>query len=113
MPVGFKTMPNKELGGRNELGYFYDNKILKKKIGVPPSGPTNSFLCLQLILNFYFTIQFYYKKEDVCKKPGPNIFKIGRVICIFRNWPISDQFFKISKSRPIFEIWIQFFFIQS
>ena len=35
---------------------------------VPSSRKKKIFLWFQLISNFYFTIQFYYNKEDVCKK---------------------------------------------
>ena len=78
--------------------------------GVPLVRPSrkNIFLYFQIIWKISFTIQFYYKKEDVCKKLDPYISKIGRVTRDLRNWPISDQFFQISKSRPIFEIGFQF-----
>ena len=59
------------------------------------------FRLFQLIPNFYFIIQFYYEKQDVCQKPDPNIFKIGRVTRVFINWPISDQFFKNLKNLKI------------
>jgi hypothetical protein len=48
---------------------------------LPPrvSPLPNIFFCFELISNFYYTIQFFYAKEDVCKKTDHNIFKIGRV----------------------------------
>ena len=39
-------------------------------------------LCLQLIPHFYFTIQFYYIKEDVCKNQNPLSSKLAK-LCTF------------------------------
>ena len=47
------------------------------------------------------------KKKMFAKKTDPNLFKNGQIIRGFRNWPILDSFFKISKSWPIYEM-IQF-----
>jgi hypothetical protein len=60
--------------------------------GSPLSGPMKKLF--PLFSTYPQFVFIYYEKEDVCKKPDPNIFKIGRVTHVFRNWPISDQFFK-------------------
>ena len=49
------------------------------------------------------------KKKMFATKKDPNIFIIGRVMRVFRNWPISGQFKKSQKSFPFFELGFNFF----
>ena len=62
------------IGKAQKLG----NKLLRQKL-------LEGLLCSAL------GIQFYYNKDDVCKKTDPNIVKIGLVTSVLRNWPISDR----------------------
>ena len=72
-------------------GFFFPAKL---SVYFPQ---TKNLACLFattiFILQFISTI----KKEDVCKKTDLSILKIDRVTRVFRNWPISGQFLKISR----------------
>jgi hypothetical protein len=84
--------------------------------GYPPPPPPKRkyFPSFSIYPQFLFTIQFYYKRQDVCKKTDPNMLKIG--YHIFRNWRISDQFFQnLTNLKRLANFWdfdpIQFFIL--